>query len=150
MTVDELASQPRTVIAMAPCWYTREHAPRLPLSGRQVEGAVYERCRHCHRDIVSTDARHWDIAGGIDMGAAGQAREHAFLSVVDVLNEVVVERFRIGAIPDEAGVQALRARITRDYGLDAPDCMLVLRDSRQRDEALPPAMMCRGAPLMRW
>lgn len=80
---------------------------------------------------------HWDIAGAFNPEAAGRVRAMAFLSVVDVLDEMVIARFPIGRIPDEAGVQVLRARLRRDYRMDDPGCMLVLRDSRQRDGARP-------------
>lgn len=133
---------PPTVVAMTPCWFTREHLPDDdgPYVLREG-GPSYARCRHCYRDIVSHDAMHWDMAGAFNPEAAGRVRAMAFLSVVDVLDEMVIARFPIGRIPDEAGVKALRARLRQDYRMDEPDSMLVLRDSRQRDGARPRGFM---------
>jgi hypothetical protein len=129
---------PPTVVAMSPCWFTRNHLPDDDGTYVLREGGpTYARCRHCYRDIVSHGGLHWDIAGAFNPEAAGRARATAFLSVVDVLDEMVIARFPIGRIPDEAGVQALRARLRRDYRMDDPESMLVLRDSRQHDGARP-------------
>jgi hypothetical protein len=126
------APPPPTVVAMAQCWYTREHRPAQNQRPREDGRPVYARCCHCHRDISSLNGRLWEIAGGFNAEAAGHSRARAFLSVVDVVDEMVIARFPIGAIPDEAGVQALRARLRLRYGLDEPASTLVLRDSRQR------------------
>lgn len=128
---------PRTVVSMTPCWFTREHLPDDEPCVLREGGPFYARCRHCYRDIASHDAMHWDIAGTFNPEAAGRVRGMAFLSVVDVLDEMVIARFPIGCIPDEAGVQVLRGRLRRDYRMDDPGSMLVLRDSRQRDGARP-------------
>ena len=119
-----------TVIAMAVCWYTREHEPARPVAPREDGRPVYARCCSCHRDLASTDGRHWHIAGAFDPEAAGRRRPHAFLAVVDVVDEIVLARFPIGTVPDERGVRALRAHLARRYRLDEPGCTLVLRDSR--------------------
>jgi hypothetical protein len=136
---------PLTVVAMTPCWYTREHLPADAPRFLREGGPAYARCRHCHRDIVSSDQRHWDIAGGFDAEAAGLSRAAAYLSVVDVVDEMVIARVPIGKIPDEAGVQALRLQLRADYRMDQADSALVLRDSRQRDDARPGIFMRRTA-----
>jgi hypothetical protein len=115
---------------MAVCWYTRDHQPARAMHPREDHQPIYARCCHCHRDIVSLDARHWSIVGAFDAEAAGRRRIHAFLSVVDTLDEVVLARFPIGSVPDERGVAALRIYLRWRYRLDDPGCTLDLRDSR--------------------
>lgn len=130
ITVSPHAVPAPTVVTMAVCWYTRDHEPAHTVRAREDGRPVYARCCHCHRDIASIDGRHWAIAGTFDAEAAGRRRTHAFISVVDVLDEIVLARFPIGTVPDERGVAALRAHLTRRYRLDDADCTLELRDSR--------------------
>jgi len=129
-TVTPPAAPPPTVVTMAACWYLRAHGPAHAPRPREDGRMLYARCCHCHRDIASMDGRHWAIAGGFDPEAAGRQRARAFLSVVDVVDEIVLARFPIGTVPDERGVLALRAHLRRRYRLDEPGSTLVLRDSR--------------------
>ncbi|MDE1918432.1 MAG: hypothetical protein KGH96_20390 [Sphingomonadales bacterium] len=121
---------PPTVVAMASCWYTRDHRPsQTPPLSRDGE-PTYARCRHCHRDIASHNGQDWHIAGGFNAEAAGRNHAQAFLSVVDVLDEIVVARFPIGAMNDEDEIRAFKAQLRLRYAMDAPESMLELRDSR--------------------
>src|SRR4051812_39003462 len=119
ITVAPNAIPAPTVVTMAVCWYTRDHEPAHRLPMREDGRPVYARCCHCHRDIAGIDG-HWRIAGAFDPEAAGRRRPHAFLSVVDVVEEIVLARFPIGTVPDERGVRALRAHLQRRYRLDDP------------------------------
>lgn len=129
-TVSRRHGQPPTVVTMAVCWYTRNHQPARAMQPHADHRPIYARCCHCHRDITSLDARHWSIVGAFDPEEAGRSRSHAFLSVVDRLDEVVLARFPIGSVPDERGVQALRLYLRWRYGLDKQGSTLELRDSR--------------------
>lgn len=115
---------------MASCWYTREHRPAQTPPLSRDGGPTYARCRHCHRDIASHNGQDWHIAGGFNAEAAGRNPAQAFLSVVDVLDEIVIARFPIGSIVDEAEIQALKAHLRQRYGMDEDGSMLELRDSR--------------------
>jgi hypothetical protein len=124
-----LTPMPPTVVTLTPCWYARDHEPMHPPLELEAGDLAYDRCRHCHRAIVSPDLRRWHIAGGFNMEAWGSPRAQPCLAVVDEQQERVIARFPIKD-SSATGVSALRARVCDDYHIGDPGSPFVLRDCR--------------------
>lgn len=133
------------MVALTQCWYTRIHRPERERH-RDSEGSLTSTCRYCHRPLVSWDRENWNLADGLDVSRLVEMTSGRTLTLIDVLDDLIVRRFPIRHLDNEADVDAFKQQLREQYGLDDPATPLVLRDSappRKRRPRLHPS----GDPL---
>ena len=135
--------------ALTQCWYTREHRPTA-LRYHEDDGSTFSICRHCGRRIVTWGRHRWSIADGLDISRLTETVVGRFLTVLDKADELVVRRFTVDHLPDEAAIAVFKDELRERYGMDEPGSDLTLIDSaevtpkrRLRRSTPPPA---RSAP----
>ena len=116
--------------ALTQCWFTREHRPTAQRH-HEDDGSTFSICRHCGRRIVSWGKHRWSIADGLDISRLAETTNGRFLTVLDSADELVVRRFTVGHLPDEAAIDAFKLELRQRYGMDEPGCDLTLIDSAQ-------------------
>jgi len=133
------------MVALTQCWYTRVHRPERERH-RDSDGSPTSRCRYCHRPLVSWDRENWTLADGLDVSRLVELTSGRTLTLIDVVDDLIVRRFPIRHLGNEAEVEAFKQQLRNQYGLDEPGTSLVLRDSapaRKRRPRLQPG----GDPL---
>ena len=128
--------------ALTQCWYTREHRP-TPLRFHEDDGAIFSICRHCGRRIVTWGNHRWSIADGLDISRLAEMVVGRFLTVLDKADELVVRRFTVEHLPDEAAIEGFKDEIRERYGMDEPGSDLTLVDSAKTK---PVRRVCKTSP----
>ncbi|WP_067612719.1 hypothetical protein [Novosphingobium sp. FSW06-99] len=126
--------------ALAQCWFTRVHRP-VRDRHRDSDGSMVSTCRYCHRQLVSWDRSNWNLAGGLDVSRLAELTGGRTLTLLDASDDLIVRRFPIRHLDNEADVEAFKQELRAQYGLDEPGTTLVLRDSappRKRKIRLSP------------
>lgn len=116
-------------IALTQCWYTRLHVPERK-KFREDDGSWSSSCRHCQREIRSWSKDRWYLADGFNVTRLAEETGTRFLYVFDAADDFILHRFPVSHLPDEAAIDAYKAGLAQEYGLDQPGCDLELRDSR--------------------
>jgi len=116
------------MVALTQCWYTRVHRP-MRERHRDSDGSLTSNCRYCNRPLVSWDRENWSLSGGLDVSRLADMTSGRTLTVIDMLDDLVVRRFPVRHLDNEADVDALKQELRAQYGLDEPGTTLVLRDS---------------------
>ena len=118
------------MLTLTQCWFTRKHIPSepVPRSGKDV---YHSQCKSCERPIISYDRSIWHLAEGFNLLQVYQNLNTSFLYLVDNRAEVVVARFTIDHLKSESEIAAYARQICADNGVDDPDSVLELRDSRK-------------------
>jgi len=130
--------------ALTQCWYTREHRPTA-VRYHENDGSTFSICRHCGRRIVTWGKHRWSIADGLDVSRLAETVSGRFLTVLDKADELVVRRFTVDHLPDEAAIEVFKDELRERYGMDEPGSDLTLIDSatdkpaRRARKAGPPA-----------
>ena len=114
--------------ALTQCWFTRVHRPERERH-RESDGSLTSTCRYCDRAIVSWDRENWNLADGLDVSRLAELTNGRTLTLIDMVGDLVVRRFPVRHLPDEAAIEAFKQELRAQYGLDEPGCQLVLRDS---------------------
>ena len=114
--------------ALAQCWFTRVHRPERERH-RADDGSLASTCRYCRRALVSWDRETWNLADGLDVSRLAELTSGRTLTVIDMVDDLIVRRFAIRHLEDEAAVDAFKQDVRTQYGLDDPASTLVLRDS---------------------
>lgn len=114
--------------ALTQCWFTRVHRPER-LRSHEDDGSVHSTCRYCERRIVTWDATIWFLADGVNMTRLAATASGRTLTLVDVSDDYVVHRFAITHLNDEEAIEAFRAQVRADYGMDDADSTPRLVDS---------------------
>eukprot|EP01042_Synura_sphagnicola_P023809 gene23809-30399_t len=81
------------------------------------------------RPLISWDHETWNLANGLDMSRLTELTSGRTLTLIDMVDDLIVRRFAIRDLYDEAAVEAFKQDLRRQYGLDNPASTLVLRDS---------------------
>lgn len=138
--------------ALTQCWYTREHRP-TPLRYHEPDGSTFSICRHCGRRIVTWGKHNWSIADGLNVSRLAETVVGRFLTVLDKADDLVVRRFTVGHLYDEAAIELFKAELRERYGMDEPGCDLTLIDSakvpssrRARKPSPPPTRQAPDTP----
>lgn len=113
---------------LAQCWYTRAHRPSRERR-RQSDGSVTSVCRYCERAVVSWDRTNWTLADGLDVLRLAELTQGRMLTLLDTLDDLVLRRFPVEHLADEAAIEAFKAALRHEYALDEPGSTLALRDS---------------------
>ena len=129
----------RGMQALTQCWFTRVHRPERARH-RVGDGALTSACRYCQRPLISWDHETWNLANGLDMSRLTELTSGRTLTLIDMVDDLIVRRFAIRDLYDEAAVEAFKQDLRRQYGLDNPASTLVLRDSA------PPLRKRRARP----
>lgn len=116
--------------ALTQCWFTREHNPTA-LRYHEDDGSTFSICRHCGRRIVSWGKHRWSIADGLDISHLAETTSGRFLTVLNSADDLVVRRFTLDHLADEAAIDAFKAELRERYGLEEPGSDLTLIDSAQ-------------------
>ena len=131
--------------ALTQCWYTREHRPTA-LRYHEDDGSTFSICRYCGRRIVTWGKHRWSIADGLDVSRLAETVVGRFLTVLDKADELVVRRFTVDHLPDEAAIDVFKDELRERYAMDEPGSDLTLVDSaeeqpprRTRKPGPPPA-----------
>jgi len=130
----------RRMEALTQCWFTRVHRP-VRERHRDSDGSLTSTCRYCHRPLVSWDHDNWNLANGLDVSRLAELTGGRTLTLIDSFEDLIVRRFSIRHLETEAEVDAFKHELRAQYGLDAPETTLVLRDSappRRRKTRLQP------------
>jgi hypothetical protein len=114
--------------ALTQCWFTRVHRPERERH-RESDGSLTSTCRYCHRPLVSWDRENWNLSNGLDVSRLAELTTGRTLTLIDMLDDLIVRRFPIRHLEDEAAVEAFKQELREQYGLDEPGSTLVLRDS---------------------
>jgi hypothetical protein len=114
--------------ALTQCWYTRAHRP-VKERHRGEDGSLTSTCRYCERALVSWDRVNWNLADGLDVSRLAELTNGRTLTLIDTVEDLIVRRFPIRHLVDEAEVEAFKQDLRAQYGLDDPGTSLVLRDS---------------------
>jgi hypothetical protein len=133
------------MVALTQCWYTRVHRP-VRERHRDSDGSVTSTCRYCDRPLVTWDHHSWNLANGLDVSRLAELTSGRTLTLIDMLEDLIVRRFPIRHLDNEADVEALKRELRDQYGLDEPGSSLVLRDSappRKRKVRFPPGAEAR-------
>jgi len=135
-------------VALSQCWFTRAHQP-TPWRFHEDDGGIYSICRHCGRRIVTWGRHRWSIADGLDVTHLAEMVSGRFLTVLDSADELVVRRFTVDHLPDEAAIEAFKLELRERYGMNEPGSDLTLIDSADTTAPLPrkpPPFSVRAAP----
>lgn len=135
-------------VALSQCWFTRQHHP-TPARFQEDDGGIYSICRHCGRRIVTWGRHRWSIADGLDVSRLAETAIGRFLTVLDSADELVVRRFPVDHLPDEAAIEAFKLELRERYGMDEPGSDVVLLDSAEKKRERPrkaPPMPVRREP----
>jgi hypothetical protein len=116
------------MVALTQCWFTRAHRP-VRERHRDSDGSLTSTCRYCHRPLVSWDRENWNLANGLDVSRLVELTSGRTLTLIDMLDDLIVRRFPIRHLDNEADVEALKQELRVQYGLGDPGSTLVLRDS---------------------
>lgn len=116
------------MVALTQCWFTRVHRPERERH-RESDGSLTSSCRYCHRPLVSWDRENWNLSNGLDVSRLAELTSGRTLTLIDMLDDLIVRRFPIRHLEDEAAVEAFKQELREQYGLDEPGTTLVLRDS---------------------
>ena len=118
------------MLTLTQCWFTRKHTPSepVPRSGKDV---FHSHCKSCDRPIISWDRSVWHLAEGFNLLQVYRGLNTSFLYLVDTRVDVVVARFTIDHLKTEPEIAAYARQICADNGVDDPDSVLELRDSRK-------------------
>ncbi len=135
-------------IALSQCWFTRQHQPTA-WRVHEDAGGTYSICRHCGRRIVTWGRHRWTIADGLDVSHLAETVTGRFLTVLDSADELVVRRFTVDHLADEAAIEAFKLELRERYRMDEPGSDLTLLDSADK-KAPPirkaPPIAARAAP----
>jgi hypothetical protein len=138
--------------ALTQCWYTREHRPTA-LRFHEDDGSTFSICRHCGRRIVTWGKHSWSIADGLNVTRLAEMVVGRVLTVLDKADDLVVRRFTVGHLPDEAAIEEFKAELRARYAMDEPGSDLTLIDSakqkpvrRARKSSQPPAFPAPDIP----
>lgn len=118
----------RRMEALTQCWFTRVHRP-VRERHRDDDGSLNSTCRYCHRPLVTWDHANWNLANGLDMSRLVELTSGRTLTLIDMSDDLIVRRFPIRHLDNEADVDAFKLELRAQYGLDDPATALVLRDS---------------------
>jgi len=135
-------------VALSQCWFTRAHQP-TQWRFHEDDGGIYSICRHCGRRIVTWGRHRWSIADGLDVTHLAEMVPGRFLTVLDSADELVVRRFTVDHLPDEAAIEAFKLELRERYGMDEPGSDLTLIDSADTTAPRPrkpPPFSVRAAP----
>lgn len=127
--------------ALTQCWFTRIHRPERERH-RESDGSLTSTCRYCHRPLVTWDRVHWNLANGIDVSRLAELATGRILTLIDTLDELILRRFSVGHLQTEEEIDAFKAELRAEFGLDEPGSTLELRDSapRRAKRKVPPAV----------
>ncbi len=125
--------------ALTQCWFTRVHRPERERR-RQSDGSVASTCRYCHRQLVSWDRENWSLSDGLNVSRLAETTNGRTLTLIDMVEDLIVRRISIRHLETEAEVDAFKAELATQYGLNEPGSTLVLRDSA------PPARKRKSRP----
>ncbi len=114
--------------ALTQCWFTRVHRPERERH-RQGDGSLTSSCRYCQRALVSWDRENWVLSGGLDVSRLAEMTSGRTLTLIDMVDDLIVRRFSIRHLEDEAAVDAFKQEVRMQYAMDDPASTLVLRDS---------------------
>ncbi|WP_225205153.1 hypothetical protein [Novosphingobium huizhouense] len=114
--------------ALTQCWFTRMHRPERWIE-HDEDGSHLSACRYCERRIVSWDRDSWYLADGFNVSRLAETVGARSLTLVDVTEDLVVHRFPLAHLVDEAAVDALKQQIAAEYGLGEAGSPLRLIDS---------------------
>jgi len=114
--------------ALTQCWYTRIHRPER-LRSHEDDGSVHSTCRYCERRIVTWDSGTWFLADGVNMTRLAATAPGRTLTLLDVSDDYIVHRYAISHLNDEEAIEAFKAQVRADYGMDDADSTLRLLDS---------------------
>lgn len=117
--------------ALTQCWFTRIHRPERARA-HAGDGSTTSTCRYCRRAIVSWDRAHWSLADGFDVTRLAETVSGRFLTLYDAAGDFVVHRYPVGHLADEAAVEAFKAALAAEHGLDDEGSTLSLLDSAVR------------------
>lgn len=131
--------------SLTQCWFTRVHRP-VRERHRESDGSLHSTCRYCHRPLVTWDHHNWNLANGFDVSRLVELTSGRTLTVIDTTGDLIVRRFPIRHLENEAAVEAFKAELRAMFDMDTPDSTLILRDSapprrrraRPAPESLPP------------
>ena len=139
-------------VALSQCWFTREHQPNA-VRFHEDDGSTFSICRHCGRRIVTWGKHRWSIADGLDISRLAETTTGRFLTVLDKADELVVRRFTVDHLPDEAAIELFKDELRERYGMDEPGSDLTLIDSamtkparRARKSSQAPAFRAPDTP----
>ena len=124
--------------ALAQCWFTRQHLPD-GRPHREDDGSHTSYCRHCEREIVTWDRSRWFLAGGFNVTHLAETVGGRFLFVLDTADEMIIARYPVGHLPDEAAIEALKEDLKARHGIGEPGVLLELHDSGAAKAAKPAA-----------
>ena len=117
------------MLSLTQCWFTRVHVPRRrPVV--EKDGSHSATCRHCARRIACRGKGIWHLADGFNADHLAAASTARFLYIVDMLDDLVVRRFPVTHLADEAEIRAYAAELKQAHRVDEPGSGLALRDSR--------------------
>ena len=117
-------------LALTQCWYTRKHVPERTRH-REEDGSLSSNCRHCQRPIVAWSKDRWFLAEGFNVTQLAEKTGTRFLYLFDPAADFIVHRYPVSHLPDEAAIDAYKAQLAEEHGLDQPGADLELRDSAQ-------------------
>ena len=118
------------MLTLTQCWFTRKHTPSEPVP-RSAKDVYHSHCKSCDRPIISWDRSVWHLAEGFNLLQVYRGLSTSFLYLVDTRVDVVVARFIIDHLKTEQEISAYARQICADNGVDDPDSVLELRDSRK-------------------
>lgn len=110
---------------VAQCWYLRQHVPE-GRRRREPDGVVLCTCRYCQRPIRSRDGGRWDLAEAFDLDALAGAARTSHFCVVDTLDDMVIARYPIPGVDEEA-IAARLAEISEKHGVEESGGVLQVR-----------------------
>jgi hypothetical protein len=113
--------------ALTQCWFTRVHVP-VSRKHKEEDGSFVSHCRYCDKSIVSWGKGRWYLADGFNVSRLRDTTGGRYLSVIDVLDEFIVARYRVDHL-DTPALRAFKDQLRGTHGLDEPGCTLELRDS---------------------
>ncbi len=117
------------MLALTQCWFTRVHVPE----GRrhaEDDGSHTSHCRHCGKRIVNWNKDRWHLADGFNVSHLAETTAFRFLYIVDISDDMVIARFPLTHLPDEAAIKAYAVELKLAHLVDEPGSGLALRDSR--------------------
>ncbi|BEV02273.1 hypothetical protein [Novosphingobium olei] len=138
--------------ALTQCWFTRTHRPERWME-HDEDGSHLSTCRYCERRIVSWDREAWYLADGFNVSRLAETASGRTLTLVDVSEDMVLHRFSVTHLNDEAAIEAFKKQVAAQYAMDEPGSPLRLLDSggtprpRVRTQTAPRrAGVSRAAP----
>jgi len=130
--------------ALTQCWFTRIHLPDRHRH-RADDGSTTATCRYCHRNIVSWDKSAWALADGFNVSRLADASGR-YLTLFDTAGDFVVHRYTVAHLNDEEAIEAFKANLRAEYGMDDADSTLELRDSAAPARRKAPRKVSRSEP----